>query len=1726
MDSPLTDIDVKNLEKKVFTYQSKLRPSRKLYVNALLAVDKVFKNTVLLLDTGADICILNYSTLLTLHGYDEISLRKKIKPAKVSITGFTGNSVEVMGFVTYNLRFKENGLITPVHFYVVDFKHRNMPTAGILGISAITYLRLSITSYCINNRIVPSVYRNLRDGKEEVKAHFLSERELNEFLCYVVVPKNSTNTVLLPLSSLINYSCQNFDCNDVYLVESTYTLKGIHVIPSTSTISEYMGTKVLKSTICNFTNKPYEGNIKFSLELLQDPDIVTLNKSTIAELSTQPLLVDICFGEGDELPIANNYLQNFDTYQNSINTIHIAYNTEPQNFLKNTSLNYIREPIFPEKKLKYDPYCENNGCTGSSSLTDDRYPVKIEGEGLKEDFGGKDTLNLNPKEIDIQNLDPDIKGFELPPKNYQAIEAIDLLNLQKYDPDIKDYVYDIFEKKYPQVISKHDFDLGNLDLLGSYTLKLKKGAILPKLSKLYYLSPSDSLHLKDILNFMMMKDIISPCEQGGQDVGFACPSYLIPRKNGKVSRLIINYSYLNSLLVRDYPTIPTADSIINSLRNSAFYSNLDLTGAFNMISLSKDCRHLTSFSCPFGIYKSHKVITGGANSPSALFKFMDKVLNYDVLRDKDGQIIMEMNDKNEKVAKLRHSPLQNTLIFYDDIIVHSPWKGDYEKTKKHHFFLLEKLIERLCVFGAKISIAKCEFYKNKIKFLGWEILGGKIIRPDKQRVNKILDFELPTTARGFRAFLGCVSSIRNCLGMSVLKHVSILSPLTSSYADHANPTQEQIEAFQNIKKALTSAPLFSNLVDSQAAKILYTDASSSHFSSIGGILLQCVEPKNGIDYVEPYLFLQDPCHRLIHMHDLKCIPTPYIKNGQTDKEFLQTVSPYYPCETEYLEKKNHGFENVHSLLNITLKTLFCLNNMTHTEDRMTEIILKVHKHIRTDIIGNQILSNIFKNDKDSYNEYLRNLKEWDIEIDSFFYIFQVFADILLRPFVLISSLEKDKENPIITYRGEIDKPPFFILLYQGESAIICRGAYIDKSRSFDLAKFRGNVEIIGYYCHTLPSALKSNHILEKEAYGVVSSLEYFRKIIGSSEILLVTDSTSLYFIFSKLNMDSSSKLTRWGYRIFSIYPQLKITFCKSGDNISDFFTRNFNLKPSQFKLTGMERFESKIDLSLMEHLHNKTFTIEEWKNFCLENPQYLVLPQGAIDRKLKHDNIPKVLALKKNKPNPTIKQSIQNMLNIRTSLNALYARINNEEIIRLQKIEFQELYESLLVKPIQIKGSITFKLREGMILRKGHDDDFKIYLPTDLVDLVIAYFHICGNHAGVKRLIANLDQYYNKILKSKAKTFIKACLACFINNYDTTAEKFGYFNCSSQPFESVHIDYIESLPPIRGYKHLLVFVDIFTLATFSFPMKTKTSTEFLDIFIFFIYQCFRPKQVYCDNSKTFINEHVLSTLASLNINVLMSAINHAYSHGLVESFIKLQKTQCRKFLTMDSNQSWLYLPALICLQMNSSINPRHGRHPFELLYGQSRLSQPQSERLNEEVILHPLIQKDENRVIEERDIWLRYLEKVEDYLNMEKRMRNEKLNSGRRYKTLPLDKVVFVKRPISKGLETVYDHQMYKILIEKKTTALACRLSDGLVSIIHKNNIKVFDQKLSVFDNLPPDIKDLCIKLQANNKLEQTDYDKLLTISDFSIPQEILDLIGEDPNVILQQEFGAENDED
>ena len=86
------------------------------------------------------------------------------------------------------------------------------------------------------------------------------------------------------------------------------------------------------------------------------------------------------------------------------------------------------------------------------------------------------------------------------------------------------------------------------------------------------------------------------------------------------------------------------------------------------------------------------------------------------------------------------------MAYPDDIVIAT-------ETVEDHMERLREVFESLREAGFKVRVAKCDFMKSEIKYLG-RVVSAEGIKPDPKPISKLRDWEIPRNKTEMQSFLG------------------------------------------------------------------------------------------------------------------------------------------------------------------------------------------------------------------------------------------------------------------------------------------------------------------------------------------------------------------------------------------------------------------------------------------------------------------------------------------------------------------------------------------------------------------------------------------------------------------------------------------------------------------------------------------------------------------------------------------------------------------------------------------------------------------------------------------------------------------------------------------------------------------------------------------------------------------------------------------------------------
>ena len=262
-------------------------------------------------------------------------------------------------------------------------------------------------------------------------------------------------------------------------------------------------------------------------------------------------------------------------------------------------------------------------------------------------------------------------------------------------------------------------------------------------------------------------------------------------------------------MVKDAPTLPRIeDSLVDSLSGAVIFTSLDLKTGYWQVELDEDSIPLTVFTVgPLGFYECLQMPFCLNNAPTMFQHLMENCL---------GDLHLNW-----------------CIIYLDDIIV-------YLKTPEEHIEQLTGVFEKLSKAGLKLKSSKCEFFKERISYLG-HIVSNHGIETDPKKKASVKHWPHPETVTQVRKFLSFTNYYRKFLH----QYAQIAQPLNRLISgDNSKRKRTKIvwtddceRAFQKLKELCSDTPCLA-YPDYEKSFKLYTDASES---GLGAVLAQIKE---------------------------------------------------------------------------------------------------------------------------------------------------------------------------------------------------------------------------------------------------------------------------------------------------------------------------------------------------------------------------------------------------------------------------------------------------------------------------------------------------------------------------------------------------------------------------------------------------------------------------------------------------------------------------------------------------------------------------------------------------------------------------------------------------------------------------------------------------------------------------------------------------------------------
>ena len=333
-------------------------------------------------------------------------------------------------------------------------------------------------------------------------------------------------------------------------------------------------------------------------------------------------------------------------------------------------------------------------------------------------------------------------------------------------------------------------DLTGRTTAGEHDIKLTTDE--PIRSKPYPIPFALKDTVKEEISNMLKLKVIEPSESP-----YASPIVLVDKKDG-TKRFCIDFRALNRITIFDAEPVSNPDEIFFSLAHDKYFSKFDLTKGYWQVPVHEKARPATAFLTPEGLFQFCTMPFGLVNAPATFSRLMRRVL--------------------------KDLPCCDNYI--DDILIHT-------QSWDQHLAILKGLFERLRSANLTAKPSKCLVGAKSLDFLG-HVVGQGILQPQSDKVESIMEADIPKTKKQLRSFLGLAGYYRRFIPNFAAVAVPLTDLTKAKEPTNIKWGESQKIAFSTLKTKLSSSPIL-QLPDCSRPFVLRTDASNT---GVGAVLLQ------------------------------------------------------------------------------------------------------------------------------------------------------------------------------------------------------------------------------------------------------------------------------------------------------------------------------------------------------------------------------------------------------------------------------------------------------------------------------------------------------------------------------------------------------------------------------------------------------------------------------------------------------------------------------------------------------------------------------------------------------------------------------------------------------------------------------------------------------------------------------------------------------------------------
>jgi hypothetical protein len=326
----------------------------------------------------------------------------------------------------------------------------------------------------------------------------------------------------------------------------------------------------------------------------------------------------------------------------------------------------------------------------------------------------------------------------------------------------------------------------------------------PLRGKCYAMSKPDAEEIEKQVEELLASNLVEEFT-GSAFPKYCSPTFLVekdknkPDKKAKTKRMVGDYRTLKQRTVPHAGYLPDLEVTVEALAACKYKSKMDMRSGFWQVELTRRAQELSAFTIPSGRVFMWRIMPFGlSNAPGVFQELMMKALC-------QMKLDPEVRNLLQKGAVVS--------AFFDDVGVGS-------NTLEDNIFLLKKFFEVCRSMSLRVKLTKCEFLKEEIEYLGFEV-GYGWWRPSSKKVEALTSMEIKDL-KGLRSFLGACNFYRRHIKNFTESSV-ILTDLTKKDAKW-EWTKEREKKFLELKQKICDVKCL-GIPRPKGEIVIITDAS-------------------------------------------------------------------------------------------------------------------------------------------------------------------------------------------------------------------------------------------------------------------------------------------------------------------------------------------------------------------------------------------------------------------------------------------------------------------------------------------------------------------------------------------------------------------------------------------------------------------------------------------------------------------------------------------------------------------------------------------------------------------------------------------------------------------------------------------------------------------------------------------------------------------------------------